>query len=146
QNDVPVVLATDDPGVSRGDLTTEFQRAVEEHALTYAEIKRAARNSIQYSFLEGASLWKDAKYTSVVDACAKESKECTAFLDANPKAREQWRLEKRSANSKQVFRSAAAMPPLWVACLGCEVAGSRGEPGRRTYSPPILLSRKTGGL
>ena len=95
QHGVPVVFATDDPGVSRGDLTTEFQRAVEEHGLDYAAIKRAARNSLQYSFLEGASLWTDASYAAFATECATEGKTCTAWLDANPKAREQWRLEKR---------------------------------------------------
>lgn len=49
---VPVLLATDDAGIARGDLTTEFQRAVEEHGATYAELKQFARNSIEYSFLE----------------------------------------------------------------------------------------------
>lgn len=52
---VPVLLATDDAGVSRADLTTEFQRAVEEHGATYAELKDFARNSIEYSFLERAA-------------------------------------------------------------------------------------------
>jgi len=52
RHNVPVVLATDDPGISRSDLTTEFQRAVTEHGLTYAEIKRLALNSIRYSFLD----------------------------------------------------------------------------------------------
>jgi adenosine deaminase len=95
QHGVPVVFATDDPGVSRGDLTTEFQRAVEEHGLDYRALKRAARNSLQYSFLEGASLWTDASYGALVTACKPEGKKCAAFLQANPKAREQWRLEKR---------------------------------------------------
>ncbi len=95
QHGVPVVFATDDPGVSRGDLTTEFQRAVEEHGLDYPALKRAARNSLHYSFLEGASLWTDASYSSRATACASAGKSCTAWLDANPKAREQWRLEER---------------------------------------------------
>jgi hypothetical protein len=95
EHGVPVVFATDDPGVSRGDLTTEFQRAVEEHGLDYPALKRAARNSLQYSFLEGTSLWTDASYDSLVTACETEGKGCAAYLEANPKAREQWRLEKR---------------------------------------------------
>ena len=48
---VPVALSTDDEGVSRTDLTNEYQRAVEEHGLTYAEIKTISRNSIDHSFL-----------------------------------------------------------------------------------------------
>ena len=48
---VPVVLATDDEGVSRSDLTNEYQRAVEEHGLSYPQIKQISLNSIDYSFL-----------------------------------------------------------------------------------------------
>ena len=48
---VPVVIATDDEGVARSDLTSEYQRAVEEHGLTYRELKQVSRNSIAYSFL-----------------------------------------------------------------------------------------------
>lgn len=90
---VPVVFATDDPGVSRGDLTTEFQRAVHEHGLAYDDLKRAARNSLEFSFLEGASLWKDATYTSKASKC-----------DASPKAREQCRLEKKLSDFEASFQ------------------------------------------
>jgi hypothetical protein len=48
---VPVVIATDDEGVARSDLTNEYQRAVEEQGLSYRELKEASRNSIEYSFL-----------------------------------------------------------------------------------------------
>jgi hypothetical protein len=48
---VPVVIATDDEGVARSDLTNEYQRAVEEHGLGYAQLKDISRNSIQHSFL-----------------------------------------------------------------------------------------------
>jgi adenosine deaminase len=48
---VPVVIATDDEGVARSDLTNEYQRAVEEHSLSYSELKEVSRNSIEYSFL-----------------------------------------------------------------------------------------------
>lgn len=48
---VPVVIATDDEGVARSDLTNEYQRAVEEHGLSYRQIKQISRNSLDYSFL-----------------------------------------------------------------------------------------------
>ncbi len=48
---VPVVIATDDEGVARSDLTNEYQRAVEEHGLDYLQVKRISRNSIEFSFL-----------------------------------------------------------------------------------------------
>ena len=51
---VPVVLTTDDEGVSRTDLTNEYQRAVEEHGVTYAELKRISRTGIEHSFLPDA--------------------------------------------------------------------------------------------
>jgi adenosine deaminase len=48
---VPVVIATDDEGVSRSDMTREYQRAVETYGLSYQQLKRIVRNSIEYSFL-----------------------------------------------------------------------------------------------
>ena len=48
---VPVVISTDDEGVARTDLTHEYQRAVEEHHVTYAELKQISRNGIDYAFL-----------------------------------------------------------------------------------------------
>ncbi len=47
---VPVALSTDDEGVSRSDLTHEFERAVLTYKLTYADLKQLVRNSIEYSF------------------------------------------------------------------------------------------------
>jgi hypothetical protein len=69
---VPVVLATDDEGVSRSEMTREYQRAVMDQELGYLQLKRMARNSLAYAFIEGASLWKDRKYTQTVAACAKD--------------------------------------------------------------------------
>ena len=48
---VPVVIATDDEGVARSDLTNEYQRAVEEQGVNYAQLKEISRNSVEYSFL-----------------------------------------------------------------------------------------------
>jgi adenosine deaminase len=52
---VPVTIATDDEGVSRSDLTREYQRAVETYGLTYADLKQIAHNAIQYSFADAAT-------------------------------------------------------------------------------------------
>ena len=54
---VPVALSTDDEGISRIDLTHEYVRAVETYDLSYADLKHLVRNSLEYSFLPGASLW-----------------------------------------------------------------------------------------
>ena len=51
---VPVVIATDDEGVSRSDMTHEYLRAVEGYGLSYAELKKIVRDSITYSFAEPA--------------------------------------------------------------------------------------------
>jgi hypothetical protein len=48
---VPVVLSTDDPGVSRIDLTNEYVRAAREHGLGYRTLKAIARNGLTHSFL-----------------------------------------------------------------------------------------------
>jgi adenosine deaminase len=53
---VPVVLATDDAGVLRIDLTHEYQRACSEHGLGYADLK-ASRARARICFAPGASLW-----------------------------------------------------------------------------------------
>ena len=49
---VPVVIATDDEGVSRSDMTHEYLRAIEGYGLSYGDLKRIVRNSIEYSFAE----------------------------------------------------------------------------------------------
>jgi adenosine deaminase len=51
---VPIVLSSDDLGVSRADLTQEYLRAVDEHGLTYSQLKQISRNSLTYSFLSPA--------------------------------------------------------------------------------------------
>jgi adenosine deaminase len=107
---VPVALATDDPGVSRDDMTNQYMRAVQDQGLDYATLKRIARNSLEYSFAEGKSLWANHKYEGFAGACAgktaspKPTGRCADFLAANTKARIEWRLEWRlrefESNSK----------------------------------------------
>jgi len=48
---VPIVLATDDQGVLRTDMTEQYARAAREQHFTYQDLKKAARASLQYSFL-----------------------------------------------------------------------------------------------
>jgi hypothetical protein len=98
---VPVALATDDEGVSRSDMTHEYLRAVESYRLTYADLKRFARQSLEHSFLPGQSLWTDTKLVFRTNpACVndagggdKPSAACEQFLAANERARMQWKLE-----------------------------------------------------
>jgi adenosine deaminase len=107
---VPVALATDDPGVSRGDITQEFQRAAETYHLKYQDLKKFARASLEYSFLSGSSLWKNAATSGRIAACStdkptadKPSARCAAMLATSEKARTQWKLEEALADFESRF-------------------------------------------
>lgn len=100
QAGVPVTLSTDDEGVSRGNLTKEYERAENTYHFDYMTLKTFARNSLEYAFVSGQALWQDYAYQSVVPECAHDmlgnsnpSAMCKAFLDANEKAALQWNLE-----------------------------------------------------
>jgi adenosine deaminase len=99
---VPVALSTDDEGIERIDLTNEYVRAVEGYDLSYADLKQLARNSLQYSFLAGASLWAAPDFARLAGPCGadaagadKPSSACESFLKGSEKAEQQWELEKR---------------------------------------------------
>lgn len=95
---VPLALATDDEGVSRIDLTHEFQRAAETYDLDYRDLKNLARNSLAYSFLAGPRLRELEECLADFLAAACEA----AAAAAGDKAREQWELER----AFEVFESA----------------------------------------
>jgi hypothetical protein len=97
---VPVALATDDMGISRATMTSQFQIAVETYGLTYPELKQLVRNTLEYAFLPGESLWQDrSTFTPVADCLAdhapgaEPSADCQAWLDRHERARLQWQLE-----------------------------------------------------
>ncbi|MFT7460214.1 MAG: adenosine deaminase [Planctomycetota bacterium] len=99
---VPMALSTDDEGVSRIDLTHEYQRAVETYDLSYEDLKYYSRNALTYSFLAGESLIDYSRRNAYVSQCAssKPGKEaasasCSRYLQDNEKARWQWLLEER---------------------------------------------------
>ena len=50
---VPVALSTDDEGVSRIDLTHEYVRAAVTYPLSYRDLKKMVRTSLEHSFLAG---------------------------------------------------------------------------------------------
>lgn len=113
---VPVALSTDDEGVSRIDLTHEYQRAVETYDLSYADLKELVRNSLEYSFLPGTSLW-DGGYGRAVADCAgdapggKPAAACAAFLGKSEKATQQWELERRFRQFEDGFGALAQTAP-----------------------------------
>jgi adenosine deaminase len=100
---VPVALSTDDEGVSRIDLTHEYVRAVETYGLTYADLKRMVRTSLEHGFMPGESLWREQDtFTRPVAACSstspgteKPSSSCADFLKSSERAKQQWELERR---------------------------------------------------
>lgn len=75
QHHVPVSLSTDDEGVSRIDLTHEYQRAATDYQLTYPQLKMFSRNSLEYAFLPGKSLWKKGAGTTP-DSFVVRHREC----------------------------------------------------------------------
>jgi adenosine deaminase len=100
---VPVAFSTDDQGVSRIELTTEYVRAANTYHLSYADLKDLARTGMEHNFLPGESLWavRDA-FREPVAACrgqllggSKPSSSCKSFIDTNEKAAAQWELEQR---------------------------------------------------
>ncbi|MFI6861082.1 adenosine deaminase [Streptomyces sp. NPDC050421] len=100
---VPVVLSTDDPGVSRINVSHEYQYAARTYSLSYTELKDLARASLEYAFRDGRSLWAAGSAPSgyrTVPACADSrpgsahpGARCARYLADNPKAATQWRQE-----------------------------------------------------
>jgi adenosine deaminase len=59
-----------------------------------------ARNSLEYAFISGATLWSDAKKPVPVAQCASDfgplklnSSGCRQFIEGSEKAKLQWKLE-----------------------------------------------------
>ncbi len=100
---VPLALSTDDEGVSRIDLTHEYTRAALDYKLSYADLKRSARTSLEHAFLPGPDLWlQPDQFTQIVRPCAAQqlgaetpNAACTEFLRNSPRAAQQWELEHR---------------------------------------------------
>jgi adenosine deaminase len=97
---VPVTLSTDDEGISRIDLTHEYQRATTDYHLRYRDLKTLARTSLGHAFLDGPSLWRDQDTFLPAAPCARDrlgapapSPSCQALLAGSPKASLQWQQE-----------------------------------------------------
>lgn len=110
--DVPVVLATDDEGVSRTDISHEYRYAAATYGLTYQELKDLARASLEYAFLPGRSLWQGnptEEGYQPQNACAGQlpgsghpaGADCRSLLAASDKATVQWRQEAAFATFEQ---------------------------------------------
>jgi adenosine deaminase len=94
---VPVCFATDDEGVSYNNFSNEWIYAYSFYRLSYDELLTLARNSLQYSFLQGEPLWTDTVSGEINSRCANDrpgaapqSDDCKTFLNGNDKAALQW--------------------------------------------------------
>jgi adenosine deaminase len=92
-------------------MTHEYLRAVESYHLSYSDLKRMARQSLEHSFLPGESLWTDRlRVFRITPACTgdaagadKPSAGCKEFLTANERARMQWKLEGELAKFERKY-------------------------------------------
>ena len=107
---VPVALATDDEGVSRSEISREFLKAAEDQGLGYLQLKTMARNSLQYAFISGGSLWSDAQKFVSVTQCRQDisvmkltSSGCRQYVGGSEKAKLQWELEEKFTEFERGF-------------------------------------------
>jgi adenosine deaminase len=119
---VPVALATDDPGVSRGDITHEFERAAETYHLGYLDLKKFARASLEHSFLPGASLWKEAGTkeigskagTKEVGAKEAGTNDAAAYVRTTACSTDNPAAAKTSARCSQLLESSEKAREEWA--------------------------------
>lgn len=113
QYGVPVALATDDEGVSRSEISREFLKAAQDQGLGYLQLKAMARNSLQFSFIDGPSLWSDHEELRKfipVDECIHDfatmklnSSGCRHHIARGERTRLQWQLEQEFRNFERGF-------------------------------------------
>jgi adenosine deaminase len=112
---VPLALATDDPGVSRIDITHEYALATTEYGLRYPSLRKLSRASLEHAFLPGRSLWRAPDVYVRGSACRHDtpgsrrlSPHCGRLLRTSRKADVQWKLETRLRRfERRVARMAA---------------------------------------
>lgn len=102
KNGVPVAFSTDDEGVSHADYTDEWIYGFMQYRLSGNDLQQLARQSIEHSFMAGASLWSDLASGQVVSQCTNfplglfnPPEPCKSFLGGSAKASAQWDLETR---------------------------------------------------
>jgi adenosine deaminase len=98
---VPVSLNTDDEGVNRSNLTMEFVKAVRTFHIPYPQLKDIVRNSLEYAFLPGESLYVGGDYNvlrpefaRIREAQWQPGGTAKALMDKSEKLREEAALER----------------------------------------------------
>jgi len=112
ERNVPVVLATDDPGIMRTSLTEQFRLAARDYPrFRYTDLRTFNRNSLEYSFLTGASIWEDpGAYRHPVAGCRAAAggldlDRCATWAESQgDKARVQALLESRLRAFEEGYR------------------------------------------
>jgi hypothetical protein len=115
---VPVVLSSDDAGISRIDLTNEYFRAARDYGLGYLQLKAIAGNALRYS-----------------------------FLDEEQKRAELERFERSSAQFEHAVAGAQSPFENAVALIKAALSlpPEAGAPGNRLHVPPAARSRPAAG-
>ncbi|WP_051461009.1 hypothetical protein [Ruminiclostridium josui] len=87
--------------LSRGNLTEEYVKAIQRYDLSYKDVKELSRNSLEYSFLPGESLYINGDYTKVRNEFEniwnvdfKISPKAQKLLDENLKMEREFVLER----------------------------------------------------
>ena len=111
-----VAVASDDAGVLRTDLSEQFVTIARDYPqVKYPDFKKFVRNSIEYSFLQGESIWATkGDYSRAVPECSgcalgseDATPKCKSFLELSEKARLQWKLEGDLAMFEKEIRQTA---------------------------------------
>jgi len=107
---VPFTLNTDDEGINRSNLTMEFVKTVRTYQLSYVELKDIVRNSIEYAFLPGDSLYIGGNYTALRPEFAhirgrdwQPSNMAQALMAKSEKLREEVTLERAFVEFEKKF-------------------------------------------
>ncbi|MFK4785438.1 hypothetical protein [Fusobacterium sp. MFO224] len=101
---VPMVICTDDEAVSRSNIVMEYLKAVKRYDLNYLELKALIKNTLEFSFLEGESLYMDGDYKTMraefsgiktIEELEKKTVENKKLIFSNKKLKMQLELEKK---------------------------------------------------
>lgn len=107
---VPISLNTDDDGITRSPLTMEFVVATERYDLAYSDLVELARNSLEYSFLNGISLFQDGDFQKPISEFKRHdfgsgtlTEDQQALVASNPKLRKQVEFEQALSRFETKF-------------------------------------------
>lgn len=97
KNNVPIVLSTDDPGILRTNITDEYVIAASTYPeFSYEDFKKINRNTLEFSFLYGKSLWPvPGIYENPLPQCSNDETTGCWTEEIDQKATMQFMLEEK---------------------------------------------------